>query len=93
MSLNWHSVRAVHVVKACELALNTPKIPPIRENGLFITYRNQFLPAKYILRLAYCIANDLPTSSSPKFTSGEDKIRLLQKLGFQAGRHTGPFVD
>jgi hypothetical protein len=86
VSLNWSSVRAEHVIKACELALSTPKKPDVKENGLYIVHLNQILPAKYILRLAYCIANNLPMSSKLKFASGESNIRLLKRLGFSAGR-------
>ena len=50
MGLNWKSVKAVHVTQACERLLNSAGPGP-RPPGLIVTYKNEELPAKVILRI------------------------------------------
>jgi hypothetical protein len=85
MGLNWKSVQAVHVSQACETLLrstDTRSTP----RGLIVTYREKQLPAKTILRMAYCLANNIPSETKLKFSSSESSLQLLRSLGFQADR-------
>jgi len=85
MGLNWKSVKSVHVSEACEVYLNSggPK-PKVR--GLVIRYKELPLPAKTILRIAYCLANNMPPEKELKFSSSEGSLRFLRSLGFQTER-------
>jgi hypothetical protein len=85
MSLNWENVRAADVEKACSL-IETGDLPPRPARGIFVWYKGQRLPAKHVLKLAYCIANRLPLDSRLKFASGEGTLKLLRRLGFEADR-------
>jgi hypothetical protein len=58
----------------------------VKLGGLVVTYRGKQLPAKAVLRLAYCLANNLHPETRLKFASGEGSIKLLLSLGFQAER-------
>jgi hypothetical protein len=86
MSLNWSTVKAEHVTKACEMLLGGENKPRAKAKGIFLRYKGQQLPAKHIARLAYCLANNLPPSTSLKFSSGDGVLNLLRKLGFEATR-------
>ena len=55
-----------------------------KSGSLIVTYRGKDLPAKAVLRLAYCLANNIPPDTNLKFASGEGSIKLLRLLGFQA---------
>ena len=93
MGLNWKLVKAAHVTQACE-ALLTSAGPGTKPRGLIITYKGKQLPAKVILRMAYCLANKVPPETKLKFSSGEGSLQLLRSLGFHAERlqtndHTG----
>jgi hypothetical protein len=85
MGLNWKSVKAVHVTQACEAFLNSAgrKQNP---RGLVVTYKDKQLPAKAILRVAYCFANNIPSETKLKFSSGEGSLQLFRSLGFRAER-------
>ena len=85
MGLNWASVKAHHVTQACEL-LSGPDSPRSKSGSLVVTYRGKNLPAKAVLRLAYCLANNIPSETNLKFASSEGSIKLLRSLGFQAQR-------
>jgi hypothetical protein len=85
MGLNWASVKAHHVTQACEM-LSDPDSARSRSGNLIVTYRGKDLPAKAVLRLAYCLANNIPSETNLKFASGEGSIKLLRSLGFQAQR-------
>lgn len=88
MALNWKSVKSEHIAQACELLLrgeHKRRTPP---KGIFVSYKDSALPAKHVLRLGYCIANNIPPSTALKFSSGDGTIKLLRSLGFEAGRQT-----
>jgi hypothetical protein len=84
MGLNWTSVKADHVTQACEMLLHSAVPRP--RSSLVVTYRGKHLPAKAVLRLAYCLANKVRSEERLKFASSENSIRLLRSLGFQAER-------
>jgi hypothetical protein len=85
MGLNWASVKADHVTQACEVLSNLNR-PRSKSGRLIITYRGKNLPAKAVLRLAYCLANNISSETNLKFASGEGSIKLLRSLGFDAQR-------
>jgi hypothetical protein len=85
MGLNWKSVTAVHVNQACEALIKSGG-PRAKPRGLIVTYKDKQLPAKVILRMAYCLANNIPFESKLKFSSGEGSLQLLRSLGFRAER-------
>lgn len=87
MGLNWKTVKAIHVSQACEALCSQVFLPKPR--GLVVTYNNKQLPAKTILRIAYCLANDLPPETKVKFASSEGSLQLLRSLGFKAERLQG----
>jgi hypothetical protein len=53
---------------------------------LVVKYKDKKLPAKAILRMAYCLANNIPSDTKLKFSSGEGCLSLFRSLGFHAGR-------
>jgi hypothetical protein len=57
--------------------------------GLFVAFGDKRLPAKHAVRLAYCLANDLPLDTELRFSSGEGTVKLLQRLGFTVERRPG----
>ena len=62
-------------------------LPPLEKpRGLIVTYKNKQLPAKIILRRAYCLANNIPSETKLKFSSGEASLQILRSLGFRAER-------
>lgn len=83
--MDWSSVRAPHVSQACDTLVKSVRPVP-KPRGLVVNYNNHQLPAKAVLRLAYCIANNLPHESKLKFASGESSLQLLRTLGFRAER-------
>ena len=83
--MNWSSVKAQHVSQACELLAKSAHPNP-KPGGLIVSHKNRQLPAKAVLRLAYCIANDIPRETKLKFASGETSLQLLRSLGFHAER-------
>jgi hypothetical protein len=83
MSLNWKTVRAEHVSKACGLLVAKGSTAT---KGIVVWHNQQTLPAKQVLRIAYRLANDLPDNREVKFSSGEPTLRLLVALGFHAER-------
>jgi hypothetical protein len=85
MKLNWKSVKAAHVARACEAVLNSAGAEP-KPGGLIVIYKDKRLPAKTILRIAYCLANDIPSETKLKFASSEGSFQFLRSLGFQAER-------
>jgi hypothetical protein len=86
VALNWRSVRAEHVARACDLLLTGQHRPKAQAKGLLVTYQGQQLPAKHVLRLAYCLANGLPLESKLKFSSREGTLARLKALGFPEER-------
>jgi hypothetical protein len=85
MKLNWKSIEAVHVTQACESFLNVAGPRP-KPRGLIVTYKDKQLPAKAILRIAYCLANNIPSETKLKFASSESSLQVLRSLGFRAER-------
>jgi hypothetical protein len=90
MSLNWHSVRASDVEQACQLVESGEQPTQEPSKGIFLIRNGNPLPAKHILRLAYCIANKLPPHTELKFASGDSTIKLLRQLGFDVERRGSP---
>ena len=86
MALDWFTVKAEHVRAACDLVMRGENQPRAKAKGIFVLFDGQFLPAKHVLRTAYCIANKLPADSAPKFASGEGTIKVLRDLGFTVER-------
>jgi hypothetical protein len=86
MALDWTSIKPQHAEAACEALLRGEHRPRVTAKGLFVLYRNQYLPAKHVLRIAYCMANNLPLDKSIKFSSGEGTLRRLTDLGLQVER-------
>jgi hypothetical protein len=89
--VDWKSVTPEHVRRACEIAL-TEGVPFRRSKSIFVIYDGKDLPAKHVLRLAYCLANRLPLSSDVRFSSGENVIRRLRALGLTVKRHDNTHV-
>jgi hypothetical protein len=85
MKLNWKSVKAAHVTQACEAVLNSSGVGP-KSGGLIVIYKDKKLPAKTILRIAYCLANNIPSDTKLKFASSEGSLQFLRSLGFRAER-------
>ena len=54
--------------------------------GLIVTYKDKQLPVKVILRMAYRLANNIPSETKLKFSSGEASLQFLRSLGFRAER-------
>jgi hypothetical protein len=75
LGLNWKSVTAAHVTQACEALLKSAG-SRAKPRGLIVTYKDKQLPAKVILRMAYRLANKLPSETKLKFSSGEGSLQL-----------------
>ena len=90
MSLNWRSVRATDVEQACQLVESGSQPTRTPSKGIFLIRNGNPLPAKHVLRLAYCIANKLPLLTELKFASGDSSINLLRSLGFEVERRGSP---
>lgn len=86
MSLNWRTVRASDVERACVLVESGTQATRTPAKGIFLIHNGRTFPAKHVLRLAYCIANKLPLDSKLKFSSGDSTINLLRGLGFEVER-------
>jgi hypothetical protein len=84
MALKWNTVRPEHVRAACERVAAARTRPST--SGIVVWHNEQPLPAKDVLRYAYRIANNLPADEEVKFSSGDATLRLLETLGFSAGR-------
>jgi hypothetical protein len=85
MKLIWKSVKADHVTRACEELLNSADVRP-KSGGLIVIYNDKKLPAKAVLRIAYCLANNISSDTKLKFASSEGSLKFLRSLGFQTGR-------
>jgi hypothetical protein len=90
MSLNWRTVRASDVEQACQLVESGAQPARTPSKGIFLIRDGNPIPAKHVLRLAYCIANRLPLGTELKFASGETSIKLLRGLGFDVERRGSP---
>lgn len=86
MALNWKILRSEHVAQAAAIVRTQLAGGKASRHGIFVIVGSDLLPAKKVVREAYCIAANLPRSSHLKFASGESTIKLLQTLGFEAGR-------
>jgi hypothetical protein len=85
MKMDWGTVKAHHVSQACDTLLKSTR-PGAKPSRLIVVHKDQQLPAKEVLRLAYRLANNLPPETKLKFASGENSLQLLRSLGFQAER-------
>lgn len=90
MSLNWRTVRASDVEQACVLVESGQQTTRTPAKGIFLIRNGNPLPAKHVLRLAYCLANKMPLDSQLKFSSGDSSINLLRGLGFEVERRGSP---
>jgi hypothetical protein len=86
MAFNWSTIHREHVARACELLIAGQHRPRVAAKGLFVIYQNQRLPAKQVMRLAYCLANNFPLDIDVKFASGEGTLKRLRALGFPVER-------
>jgi hypothetical protein len=83
VSLNWDSISAKDIERACEQLATRAKD---KQRGLVVIFRDRSLPAKEVLSLAYRHANGLADSVKLKFSSGDGTLARLRKLGFKAER-------
>ena len=84
MALNWKSVTAEHVRAALKQVAASKSTD--RASVLIIVDGNRTLPAKEVLRVAYRLANKLPSDAPLKFSSGDGTLSVLLHLGFDAKR-------
>jgi len=89
MALDWKRITAEHVRRACEEVHHRATTANGASRGLVVRHGESTLPAKQVLRVAYCLASGLPTDTAVKFTSGDGTLKLLQSLGFEAFRVGG----
>jgi hypothetical protein len=80
MALDWKSVKAEHVAKACQI-VSSGVAPRASAKGIFVLIDGKRLPAKQVLRLAYCLAQGIPLDSKVKFSSGAGTVNRLRALG------------
>ena len=86
MSINWKTVTATHVEQACDLIASNESRPRASAKAIFVVRDGISLPAKHVLRLAYCLANKLPLDTKLKFSSGDATINRLRQMGYQVER-------
>jgi hypothetical protein len=86
LALNWESVNAADVRRACEMIADGQHRPRAGAKGIFVTWQGKLLPAKHVLRVAYLLANRMSPNAPLKFASGEGTILRLRKLGFDVSR-------
>jgi hypothetical protein len=84
--LDWSTVKRENVAAACQLLLKGERLPRAQAKGIFLVFEGNRLPAKHALRLAYCLANELPLDSNITFSSGDGTINKLRALGFSVER-------
>lgn len=83
MALNWSSVKKENVERACQMILSGDTPARVTAKGIFVLFGQQHLPAKHVLRIAYCLANGLPMDTELRFSSGESTVKKLRNLGFE----------
>jgi hypothetical protein len=83
VALNWKTVTAEHVRAAMKQVAASKSD---RTSGLVVRDGDRALPAKEVLRVAYRLANKLPSESIVKFSSGDGTLNVLVNLGFNATR-------
>jgi hypothetical protein len=86
MAINWKTITAAHVRQACDLVTSEQTRPRASAKAIFLVRDGIALPAKHVLRVAYCLANGLPLDTKLKFSSGDGSINLLRGLGFEVER-------
>jgi cell division GTPase FtsZ len=91
VALNWKSLSVEHVRQAIQQVAASPVMN--RTSGIVIVAGDRQLPAKEVLRVAYRIANHLPSDATVKFSSGDATLNVLTRLGFSAKRIGNSFVD
>lgn len=89
MAMDWNRVTGECVHQACELVAAKERAGGSKGASLIVRHGKQELPAKQVLRVAYCFAKGIPRDSQVKFTSGDRTLRFLQSLGFDAFRMGG----
>lgn len=83
--MKWNIVTREHLVKACE-SLKGDRVPVARLRSLVVVFQGHELPAKKVVKIAYCIASGIPIKSNLKFASGEGTLNLLRRRGFEVKR-------
>jgi hypothetical protein len=73
--MKWTSVQVQHVSQACDMLLKSTDLN-LKPHGLVLIYRDQQLPAKAVLRLAYCLANNISPEAKLKFATSENSLQL-----------------
>jgi hypothetical protein len=89
VALNWGSISAADVEKACTKVASLKKD---KMSGIVVLHRGRALPAKEVLKVAYRLANRLDETTKLKFSSGDATLAILRELGFEAERR-GRNVD
>jgi hypothetical protein len=84
MALNWKSIQAIDIQRACEELVARNKSD--RTTGLIVLFHERALPAKEVLKIAYRNANGLDPSKEIKFSSGDGTLKILSQLGFAVER-------
>jgi hypothetical protein len=84
VALNWKTVTAEHVRAALKQVAASKSAN--RPSGLIIVDGDRALSAKEVLRVAYRLANQLPSDATVKFSSGDGTLNVLVGLGFDAKR-------
>ena len=60
MTMKWDIVTREHLVLACE-SLKADRMPTAALRSLVVVFQGQELPAKKVVKIAYCLASgDLP---------------------------------
>ena len=86
MAIKWSSIGTEHVTRALELLAKDPANRNRGGRSLFVVHQSLSLPAKDVMRMAYLLANKLPTDTKVKFSSGEGIMARLKSLGFAVER-------
>ncbi len=88
MRLTFDAISSEHARQACALIRSGSRQARVPTKGLVVRYEGTILPAKDVLRVAYCLANRLPVSTLIDFTSGDGTLKRLSALGLDAFRMT-----
>ena len=84
--LNWSSVRKEHLDQAISLVRSGKYQPRVQAKGILVMFDGDALPAKYIAKLAYQLANGLEIDGWLDFTSGDRIVRLFEEAGYSVKR-------
>jgi hypothetical protein len=86
MNLNWLTVHKEHLAQAIELVRTGKYRPRLQATGIRVEVDGIALPAKYIAKLAYQIANGLELDGRLDFASGDRIVRLFENAGYRISR-------